>query len=124
MKTPFLAQANIQIGNITGIGPLGSNQTTPMNAFTQFEIVISNIIGLLTLLAGLYFFFQLIIAGYNYISAGGDKGQVQAAQKKITNNFTGLIIVVAAYLITGIIGRFLGIQFLNFSTIINNSLHP
>jgi hypothetical protein len=112
MTTHLLAQTTL--GNITGVGTIGTPADTFYDTATTFENVISVIIGALTTLAGLYFFIQLILSGYQYMSAGGDKAQTQAAQKKLTNAIIGLIIVVAAYLITGLIGRVFGFNILYF----------
>jgi hypothetical protein len=108
------AQVNLQ--NITGVGPFGNfNRSNTTAVLGLTDQLISIILALLTSLAGLYFMFQLILAGYNYISAGGEKAQVQTAQKKLTNSFLGLTIVVLAYVITGIIGRFMGLDIMRFS---------
>jgi hypothetical protein len=114
--------AQTPIGNFELIGPLG-NRTTYTNTFSMFETLISNVLGLLTILAGLYFFFQIILAGYNWISAGGDKQAVQNAQKKVSNAVLGLIIIVLAYVITGVLSRFLGLNILFIGDVLTN-LHP
>jgi hypothetical protein len=119
---PSLLSARTNLGSFNAIGPMG-NIPNSANALYQFEGLFSNLLALLTILGGLYFMFQLIIAGYNYISAGGEKAQVQAAQKKITNNFLGLTIVVLAYLITGIIGRFFGLNIIDLYSSLN-LIHP
>jgi hypothetical protein len=65
---------------------------------------ISNIIRLLVIVAGLYTFFNLILAGYQFISAGGNPKQVTAAWSQIWQSLVGLIIVAAAFLVAAIIG--------------------
>ena len=115
----LLASTPINIGRIGGIGKLGDSlNETPSTIFTRIARFFSNIIGLLTLAAGLWFIIQIFIAGYNWISAGGDKQQLQLAQKKITNSIMGLFIVVAAYTFIGIIGLFLGLNILNIEIIL------
>lgn len=79
----------------------------------KLNAVISSILGFLTILAGIYFLFQFIIAGYQWISSGGDKNNTQAAQDKITNSLIGLIIVVMAWVIIGVIGKIMGLDILN-----------
>lgn len=79
----------------------------------KFNTVISGIISVMTILAGLYFLFRFIIAGINWIGAGGDKAKLEQAQESITSALVGLIIVVAAWIIVGIVGKILGLDILN-----------
>lgn len=103
-----------------GFGPIAQflcgigNTTADKEAVgSRLNSVLGGIIGFLTILGGLWFLFQFIIAGYNWISAGGDKGKVEAAQQKITNSLIGLLIVVGAYVIVGLLGKILGLDILN-----------
>lgn len=111
IKLPLLAQ--IPIGNITGIGNLGNIGTSPTTPFSMFSTLVSNFIGLMTIIASLWFFFQLINGGYLWISAGGDKQAVQNAQKKIFNALMGLLVVIISYGLAGVVGMFLGFDILN-----------
>lgn len=80
--------------------------------------VVSVLIGFLTIVAALYFLFQFIIAGFQWISAGGDKNNTTAARDKITNSLIGLLIVVIAWAVIGIIGKVLGLDILNPGSIL------
>ena len=107
-----------QLGCGGGLGPFAdffcnkSNQTAEA-AGTRLNSALGALIGFLTILGGLWFFIQFIIAGYNWISAGGDKGKVEQAQQKITNSLVGLLIVIGAYVIVGLVGSILGLKILN-----------
>ncbi|MBI4066975.1 hypothetical protein HY407_01225 [Candidatus Gottesmanbacteria bacterium] len=75
------------------------------------ELVLGPIIGLLNIVfnilfivAGLYAFFNLIAAGFGFISAGGDAKAVTAAWNKIQQTFLGIIIIVASFLLSAVIG--------------------
>ncbi len=81
---------------------------------------ISTIIGFLTIVAALYFLFQFIIGGYQWIAAGGDKQQTTEARDKITNSMIGLMIIVIATAIVGIIGKLLGLNILNPGEVLQN----
>lgn len=81
---------------------------------------ISTIIGFLTIVAALFFLFQFIIGGYQWIAAGGDKQQTTEARDKITNSLIGLIIIVIATAIVGIIGKVLGLDILNPGEVLQN----
>jgi len=105
-----------------GLGPLAEFFCTTRTAEDtggRLNTVIGGIVGFLTILGGLWFFIQFIIAGYNWISSGGDKGKVEAAQQKITSSLIGILIVVGAYVIVGLVGKMLGLDILNPGNIIS-----
>lgn len=81
---------------------------------------ISTIVGFLTIVAAIYFLFQLINGGYQWIASGGDKNEVAAARDRITYSLIGLMVVVIATAIVGIIGTLLGLQILNPGEILQN----
>lgn len=78
-----------------------------------FNAGLSAILGLLTIIGGLYFFIQFVTAGLAWIGSGGDKNNIEAARNKIMNAILGLAIVVMAWVFIGIIGRFVGLDILN-----------
>ena len=104
-----------KIGEGGGFGPwaekIVEGGTQPENLLAT---IMSSIIGAMTIGAGIWFLFQVIIAGYNYMNAAGDKARIENASRKLTNSLIGLAIVVAAYGLLSLIGSFLGIEFLNF----------
>lgn len=112
----ILAQEPHEIGEIggpkeEGWGPWGQPGDIG-KAAGYFATIISNIIGLMTIVGGIWFMFQFIIGGYGWLTSGGDKAGIQAAQSRITNAFIGLTVVVAAYAIIYIIGELLGFKIL------------
>lgn len=60
---------------------------------------------LMFIAAGFFAFFNLIMAGYGFMSAGGDAKAVTAAWNKIQMTFIGIIIIVASFLIAAIMGK-------------------
>lgn len=108
----FLAQ--IPLGNISGpgLGPFGANPPSD-NALTVIIKGVSAIIGFLTLAAFIWFMFQLVIGGIQWVTSGGDKNSLESARNRLTHAFVGLIIVVAGVSILAIIGQFLGVNWLN-----------
>ncbi len=96
------------IGEGEGFGPWANAE----EAIKNFTTIISNIIGLMTIVAGIWFIFQFLTGAIGWLTSGGDKAGVQAAQGRITNAFIGLIVVVAAYAIIYIIGELLGFKIL------------
>ncbi len=88
------------IGTIT---PPASIPSSPV-ATTDF---LRAIIVFIIVLAGIYAFWQILIAGFNYISASGDKGKVEVAQQKINHAIVGLVIIALSFLISAIAGKLL-----------------
>ena len=74
--------------------------------------IISRILGLATILAGLWFFAQLLIAGFSWLTSGGEADKLAAARDRIVYAFTGLVIVVGALAIMSVLQIFFGIDFL------------
>lgn len=68
---------------------------------------ISNIIKFVIVIAGLYAVFNFILAGYDYLSAGGDPKKIASATSKIWQSLIGLVLVVAAFVIGGLISQIL-----------------
>jgi hypothetical protein len=64
--------------------------------------LISNIVKLLLSFGGLYVFFNIIMAGYQFISGGGDSKAISSAWAKIYQSLMGLAIIAASLLITSV----------------------
>lgn len=75
-----------------GLGPIG---------------FVSNIIALVTIVAGVWALISILLAGFALITADGDSKKIGEVSTKITHVFLGLLIMVAAPLLTAIIGLFL-----------------
>jgi hypothetical protein len=117
----LLAQSNL--GNISGsgLGPFGAKPaSTGLEAITQVTHAISSIIGFMTIAGSIWFLFQLLFGGYEWISSAGDAKKLTEARQRIMNGFFGLIIVIAAWAIVAMVGKFLGYDTLNPATYIGN----
>ena len=77
--------------------------------------IISSLITLVLVVAGIAFFFMLVIGGVRWIIAGGDKGQTEAARSQITAALVGLVIVFSAWAIIQIIGAVFGVNLLDIN---------
>lgn len=91
---------------------------TAATAGTGTESLISTAIGFLTVTSGLAFILYFIIAGFSWITAGGDAEKLKKAQSNITNALIGIVIVAIAYTVTAIIGAILGFKILNPAEVI------
>ena len=69
--------------------------------------LLSNIINFITVAAGLYALFNLVMAGLNFITSRGDPKGVDAAKQKIYMSIIGLVIIAASFLIAAILGKIL-----------------
>lgn len=55
-------------------------------------------------------FVMLILAGYNFVISNGDKAKVDNATNMINYAITGLVLAVAAFVITQMVGQVGGIK--------------
>lgn len=63
--------------------------------------------------AGVLVFTYIFISGaVSWISAGGDKGKVEAAKDKVTKGLIGLVIMLFVFAIVNVIGCVIGINIL------------
>lgn len=82
--------------------------------FDNLGPLMSNALSLLFFFAGLLTFVFIVIGGIQWITAGGDAKAAQAARDRITAAVVGLIVVVAAFAITLILGQVFGINIFNY----------
>ncbi len=121
MKEKLLADVPLDaIGGTKGFGPFGHLGTigdvgTAVGYFTQ---IISNIIGIMTIIAGIWFVFMFVAGGFSFLTAGGDSKKIGEATSKITSALIGLVVVVSAYALISLIGALLGFNILNPQDII------
>lgn len=126
MKTNLLADLPLERigGPEEGFGPFGNVDLTSITeAAGFFTRVISNTIGVMTIIAGIWFVFMFIVGAFGYLTAGGDKQKIGSATSRIASALIGLVIVVMAYALISLIGKLLGFEILNPQTIIE-SLNP
>lgn len=62
----------------------------------------------------LFVFAMLILGGYGWITAGGDKAKVEEARTRITNALIGMAIIASAWAIITIVAKFFGVDFEKF----------
>jgi len=76
------------------------NTSSPQGLFTFINIIIKVLISG----AGLFALFNLILAGYGFITAGGNSEAIEAAWAKIWQSLLGLVIVAGSIVIAGAVG--------------------
>lgn len=102
-----------------GLGPWASlNLDSIAEPAKAFAKIISNAIGVMTIVAGIWFLFQFIIAAVSIIGASGEPEKMKSAMGKIQSALVGLVVTVAAYALISLIGAILGFEFLNIVSLI------
>jgi len=97
-------------GGFRGKGPLGLEGDVAENAPGIFNKLLSTTIGIITVVAFIWFTFLFITGAVSVMTAGGDKAAVEAAKKKLTSGVLGLVIVIAGIFLVELIGSLLGIE--------------
>ena len=84
----------------TGHLDLSLSQKTP-------EQIVAQAIKILLAFLGVIFLILMMYGGFKWMLSGGNSEDVSAAKKIIKNGFIGLIIILAAYGITSMVGSLL-----------------
>lgn len=106
MKTILAADIFGKINNpFAGKGPLSTSldAASPANPFGLI-FLFNNLLRLVFVVAGIFAFLQIIFAGFQFISAGGDQKQIETAWNKIWQSLVGLMIMVIAFGLAALFG--------------------
>ena len=87
--------------------------TIPKGFATNIGDVLNAVLSFVMLFGALLVFLQLILAGFNWITSGGEKGKVDAARQRLMAAIVGLIILASSYAILTIGLNFLGFESIN-----------
>lgn len=66
--------------------------------------LVTNLLRIAFLAAGIWAFLNFIIAGYGFLSASGDPKKITSAWEKIWQSIIGLVIIVASFILAGVVG--------------------
>ncbi len=91
----------------------GAEVTSNAAAAGSAELIISNVIGAITVIAGLLLIMYFLWGAVDWIVSGGDSGKVASARNKMTQAVIGMILVVLSYGLIGLIGTVVGVNVLN-----------
>ena len=109
----LLAQAAGGVHDTT-VNLIPTGQFAGLNGIT-IPGIITFAVSAVLVVAGLIFFFMLIIGGIKWILSGGDKAQTEAARNQITAALIGLVIVFAAWAIITLLSSIFGISILSLT---------
>jgi hypothetical protein len=84
-----------------GVTAYGGNNLGGLGLF--MNVIVKSVIAF----AGVYAFINLILAGYSFLSAGGNPEKIAQSWSKIWQTFLGLLIAVGSFVIAGVLGRLL-----------------
>ncbi|MFA5828506.1 MAG: hypothetical protein WC841_04080 [Candidatus Shapirobacteria bacterium] len=99
-----------------GIVPKDGTQAT-----TNLENTVSVVLGMLSVVALIYFTIQTVFAGYAFMSSKGDEKKLEEARHKITNGILGIAIVIFAVGLGSLLGKILGLEnIFNLDTLLND----
>lgn len=85
----------------------------PGGQLTSVESILNIIFSAILGLSGSIALVLLAIGGIQYMTSGGDKIAVEQARGRITAAVVGLLIVLGAWLIITVVGKFLGFSVLD-----------
>lgn len=85
-------------------------QPSPLSKFGTVEsggvgLFLNRILVVLVIIAGVYSVFNLVLAGYAFLSAGDDPKKAAGAWRKITLTILGLSFAAGAFVLAGIFGQ-------------------
>lgn len=107
--------ADIPIGGFSLPG--GFDESDPAGAIAK---IISTAIGILSIVASIWFVFKIIGGGIAIMSAGGDQGKLAEARQSITNGLIGLLVTLLGIIFVAFIGSFFGLNILNLREAFGN----
>lgn len=96
---------------VLGLPPAVRAQAT----IGQLETVFSSVVSVVLTLTGIATLVMLVVGGFKFLSASGDKEATQKAAKTLTYAIGGLVLTLSAWIILNFLGNFLGIDFSVFS---------
>lgn len=98
--------ANLALATGTGTKlSLANMNPTDLNLANEPQVLITNVVTLVFILAAALTFFFLVAGAIAWITSGGDKGKVEEARNKITAAVIGLLILAATWAIFILIMR-------------------
>jgi heme/copper-type cytochrome/quinol oxidase subunit 2 len=108
--TPSLVGAAnwLDRANQGGLGTIGTQAYGENGAPAKsIQNIVAAIVKIVLGLLGIIFVVLLIVAGFKYMTSGGDEEKIKTAVKGIRDAIIGLIIIICAYSITLFITTYL-----------------
>lgn len=106
--------ASALAASVLDLTPPTGSEFSKLGNYTIPQIV-SALVGLVLVVAGLVAFAYLIFGGVMWISSSGDKGKIETARNTITAALIGLLIVFSTWAIIQLIQVFFGVNILKMA---------
>ena len=103
-----LAQNLTLPGNVSIQGPTGFSAN-----FTDIGHILTDIIPLIFIIAGVGLLLMIISAGFTMLTSAGDAKKMEKAQQQLTYAIVGFIIIFAAFWLVKIFGTIFGVSTIN-----------
>jgi hypothetical protein len=108
-----LADASTGTTAQAAANPTGEAVSRPMGFAEDLGSYINAILSLVIVVSLLLVFFNFIMAGFQWITSGGDKGKTEEARNKIVNAVIGILIVSSSFAVAGFVAYILGFESFN-----------
>lgn len=109
LVTGVSAQEDLGIGTIDtppGVAEYQAAAKAETGADIGIIYFISNLIKIFAVVAGIWTIFNVVLAGYIYLTGSGDAGAHEKVRTQITNSVIGLVLIVLSFTAGGLIGFF------------------
>lgn len=96
-----------QFGNVDNpFDPGGFNNPTLANSTSGsgLILILNNLVRFVIVIAGVYTLWNIIMAGYGFLGAGGEPKNIAKAWEKIWQSLIGLLIVAGSFVLAVIFG--------------------
>ncbi len=93
------------IGSVTNPLPAQYKNVIGSGSSGGLILFLSNVLRLIFVVAGIFAFFNFIIAGFQYMNAGGDSKSLTAAWDRIWQSLVGLVLIVGSFAAAALIGQ-------------------
>jgi len=103
----FLAQASPQdvIGTVnTSVGILKEKAISAEGELIGVMTLMNSLLKIVFVIGGLWAFINFLIAGYGFLSAGGESKAIGKSWDRIWQSFVGLLFIVGSFLLAAIAG--------------------
>lgn len=91
--------------------PIGDSYfTLPQGFFPDFRTMVTSLLQIALIASVILVLFQLVTAGLNWITSGGDKAKTDSARGKIVAAIIGLVLVVASWAVFLFILQLIGLK--------------
>ena len=87
----------VAVSNFDSAGGIGEGEIGVL-------FFMSRLISYITIVAGIWVFANLLLAGYTYVTSSGNAQNHTIVRDKLTMSILGLVLIVTVYAIAGILG--------------------